>query len=46
VVPETIQAIAADVIAHRLVPGPDARYSGVTGRSIVAEILEQVAVPV
>lgn len=46
VVPETIQAIAADVIAHRLVLGPDARYSGVTGQSIVAEILEQVTVPV
>jgi MoxR-like ATPase len=46
VVPETIQAIAADVIAHRLVLGPDARYSGVTGKSIVAEILEQVTVPV
>lgn len=46
VVPETIQAIAADVIAHRLVLNADARYSGTTGRSIVAEILEQTPVPV
>lgn len=46
VVPETIQEIAADVIAHRLVLSADARYSGTTGRSIVAEIIEQTPVPV
>jgi MoxR-like ATPase len=46
VVPETIQELAADVVAHRLVLSPDARYSGTTGRSIIAEILEQIPVPV
>ena len=46
VVPETIQDLLADVVAHRLVLSPDARYAGATGRSIMAEILEQVAVPV
>ncbi|MFM2296721.1 MAG: hypothetical protein RL117_428 [Verrucomicrobiota bacterium] len=45
VVPETIQELAADVVAHRLVLSPDARYSGATGRSIMAEIIEQVPVP-
>jgi MoxR-like ATPase len=46
VVPETIQAVAADVIAHRLVVAPEARLSGVTGRQVVAGILAQVPVPV
>lgn len=46
VVPETIQELAADVVAHRLVLSPDARYSGASGRSIMAEILEQIPVPV
>jgi len=45
VVPETIQELAADVIAHRLVLSPEARYAGVTGRSLIAEILQQVPVP-
>lgn len=45
VIPETIQNIAADVIAHRLVLSPDARYAGITGRNIVAEIVEQTPVP-
>jgi MoxR-like ATPase len=46
VVPETIQDLLADVVAHRLVLSPDARYAGATGRSVMAEILEQVPVPV
>lgn len=46
VVPETVQELAADVVAHRLVLSPDARYSGTTGRSVMAEILEQIPVPV
>jgi MoxR-like ATPase len=46
VVPETIQELAADVVAHRLVLSPDARYSGASGRSIMAEILEKIPVPV
>lgn len=45
VVPETIQAVAADVIAHRLVIAPEARLSGTNGRQVVASILEEVPVP-
>jgi MoxR-like ATPase len=44
--PEVIQAVAADVIAHRLVLTPEARYSGITARRIVADIIEETAVPV
>jgi MoxR-like ATPase len=46
VTPEVIQLVAADVIAHRLVLAPEARYSGTSGRQIVAELLESVPVPV
>jgi MoxR-like ATPase len=46
VVPETIQDLAVDVIAHRLVVEPEAKYSGRTGRQIVEEILQEVPVPV
>jgi MoxR-like ATPase len=46
VLPETIQAVAVDVIAHRLVLEPEARYSGTTARSIVAGLLERIPVPV
>lgn len=44
--PEIIQSVAADVIAHRLVLEPEARYSGVSGRGIVADLIEQTPVPV
>jgi MoxR-like ATPase len=46
VIPETIQAVAADVIAHRMVIVPEAKLSGVTGRQVVADILAAVPVPV
>ena len=46
VVPETIQDVAADVIAHRLVLEPEARYAGRSGRQVVEELLGSVAVPV
>ncbi len=46
VVPETIQAVAADVIAHRMVIAPEAKLSGVTGRQVVADILAEIPVPV
>lgn len=46
VVPETIQRVACDVIAHRLVLESESRYSGVNGRSIVNDLLEEVPVPV
>lgn len=46
VIPETIQAVAADVIAHRLVITPEAKLSGVTGRQVVADLLARLPVPV
>ncbi|BDS06180.1 hypothetical protein NT6N_12200 [Oceaniferula spumae] len=46
VTPETIQDIAPDVIAHRLVIAPEAKFSGLTGRSIVEDILEKTPAPV
>lgn len=45
VVPETIQDLAVDVIAHRLVVEPEAKYSGRTGRIIVEELLQEIPVP-
>jgi len=46
VTPETIQEIAPDVIAHRLVVSPEAKFNGLTGRIIVEGILEKTPVPV
>lgn len=46
VTPETIQNLAADVIAHRLVVEPEARLSGTSAREVVASILDQVPSPV
>lgn len=46
VTPETIQQLATDVIAHRLVVTPEARFNGLTGRCIVEKILEQTPAPV
>ena len=45
VVPEHVQELAVPVIAHRLVMEPQARFSGVTARGVVEEILKKVPVP-
>jgi MoxR-like ATPase len=39
VTPETIQELAPDVIAHRLVISPEAKFNGLTGRTIFVDIL-------
>ncbi len=44
--PELIQSVAADVIAHRMVLAPEAKYSGSTARQIVADLIETIPVPV
>ncbi len=46
VTPEMIQSVAADVIAHRLVLEPEARFSGITARRLVADLVEEIPVPV
>ena len=45
VTPEQIQEIAVPVIAHRMVMEPQARFSGVTARSVVEEVVKKTAVP-
>ena len=44
--PELIQSVAADVIAHRMVLASEAKYSGANARQIVADLIEQIPVPV
>ena len=46
VTPETIQDIAPDVIAHRLVMSSEAKFGGQDGRAIVKDILETTPAPV
>jgi len=45
VTPEQIQKLAGPVIAHRLVLEPQARFSGLTTKGIVSEILKKLPVP-
>ncbi len=44
--PELIQSVATDVIAHRLVLAPEARYAGSDTRQIVRELVDTIPVPV
>jgi MoxR-like ATPase len=43
--PEQIQEIAVAVIAHRMVMDPQARFSGLTARGVVEEIMKKIPVP-
>src|SRR5450432_1091813 len=45
VTPEQIQKLAVPVIAHRVVLEPQARFSGMTARSVVGDILKKLHVP-
>ena len=45
VAPEHIQKLAVPVIAHRLVLEPQARFSGITARGVVEEVLKKLKVP-
>ncbi|MBN1671045.1 MAG: MoxR family ATPase [Kiritimatiellae bacterium] len=45
VTPDHIHTLAVDVIAHRLVLDPQAKFSGLTGRAVVEECLRTVDVP-
>jgi MoxR-like ATPase len=45
VTPEQIQELAVSVIAHRLVMEPQARFSGLTARSVVDEVVKKLKVP-
>jgi MoxR-like ATPase len=46
VAPEQIQELAVPVIAHRLVMEPQARFSGLSARGVVEEIVKRSRVPV
>ncbi|MGZ4987438.1 MAG: AAA family ATPase, partial [Limisphaerales bacterium] len=43
--PEHIHEIASQVIAHRLVLDPQAKFSGASARQVVEDILKRVPVP-
>lgn len=45
VTPDHVKELAVSVIAHRLVLGSEAKFSGATGESVVREIVTKVAVP-
>jgi MoxR-like ATPase len=45
VAPEQIQKLAVPVIAHRLVLEPQARFSGLTARGVVGDIVKKLRVP-
>ena len=45
VTPEQIQELAVSVIAHRLVMEPQARFSGLTARGVVDEVIKKTRVP-
>ncbi|HET7571861.1 MAG TPA: MoxR family ATPase [Gaiellaceae bacterium] len=45
-VPDDVKAVAAPVLAHRLILAPEARAAGLGGAELVAEALERTPVPV
>jgi MoxR-like ATPase len=45
VTPDQIQELAVPVIAHRLVMEPQARFSGLTARGVVEEIVKKTRAP-
>ena len=46
VTPDHVKALAAPVLAHRILVKPHARVQGVTGQRVVEEVLRSVEVPV
>jgi MoxR-like ATPase len=46
VLPDDVKAIAAPVLAHRLILAPEARSAGLTAEELVQEAVEQTPVPV
>ncbi|NBV23249.1 MAG: MoxR family ATPase [Proteobacteria bacterium] len=45
VTPEHVQQMAVAVIAHRVVMDPQARFSGLTARGVVEDLLKKLKVP-
>ena len=44
--PDDVKELAGPVLAHRLVPTTDARIRGRAAEELLAEVIEQVEVPV
>lgn len=45
VTPDHVKELAVAVIAHRMVLGSEAKFSGATAESIVSEIVKEIAIP-
>lgn len=45
VTPDHVKSLAIPVIAHRLVLGSEAKFSGATGATIVADLVKKIPVP-
>lgn len=45
VFPESVREVAVNVLVHRLLLDDDARFSGITGGKIIADILADTPVP-
>jgi MoxR-like ATPase len=45
VTPEQVQELAVPVMAHRIVMEPQARFSGLTSRGVVEDIVKRIKVP-
>ena len=45
VTPDHVQEIAVEVIAHRLLLHPQSRFSGLTAKGVVEDLLRKVPVP-
>lgn len=46
VLPDDVKAVATAVLSHRLILKPEARVRGVDPAQVIAEVLQQVAVPI
>jgi MoxR-like ATPase len=44
--PDDVKRVAVPVLSHRLIVAPEARTTGLTGETIVADALEKTPVPV
>jgi MoxR-like ATPase len=45
VTPDDVQALAAPVLAHRVMLTPQSRYGGVSAEGVIAEALGSISVP-
>ncbi|MFT9493669.1 AAA family ATPase [Anaerosolibacter sp.] len=46
VTPDDIKHLANDVLSHRMILRPEAKYNGITNTGIIQEILKKVRIPV